>query len=172
MKALMPALAVAAVARALLSPASASCAPPPGKAGGTTITANRIEYDYKESVILFEENVKVADPQYTMTASRVIVTLQHTNDVRQVKAIGDVRLVSGDRVASGNEALYTRADGKIVITGNAVLKRAGDSLEGKCITIWIDEQRMVCVPAVLTLDGGTVKTAGKNKNGKGKRLLP
>ena len=139
---------------------------------GTVITAERIEYDYKMSLILFEENVKVVDPQYTMTASRVFVTLQHTNDVRRVKAIGNVKLVSGDRVASCNEALYTRADGKIVLTGNAVLQRSHDKLEGNTITIWVDDQRMVSIPATLTLDAHPVKTSGKNQNGKKKHLLP
>lgn len=159
-------------ALAAFSPAPAAASPSPAAAGDTVITANRIEYDYKESVILFEENVKVVDPQYTMTASRVIVTLEHTNDVRQVKAIGNVKLVSAGRTASCNEALYTRDDGKLVLSGNALLKRAHDSLEGKVITIWIDEQRMVSVPATLMLDSRAVKVSGKNKNGKEKHLLP
>lgn len=165
-------LSILLVLFSLVMAGSLLAAPKAMFAGATKITANRIEYDYKVSVLLFEEDVKVVDPQYTMSASRVIVTLQHTNDVRQVKAIGNVKLVSGDRSASSNEALYTRKDGKIVMTGNATLQRAHDRLEGRSITIWIDEQRMVCVPAVLTLDSRTVKMSGKNKNGKEKHLLP
>ena len=43
----------------------------PRKTGDTVITSNRMEYDYTDSAVLFEENVKVVDPEFTMTADRV-----------------------------------------------------------------------------------------------------
>lgn len=145
-----------------------AAAAPPAKArpkGETVITSNRLEYDYQEAVVLFEENVKVQDPQFTMTADRVLVFLEGTNDVRQVRALGNVILVSEGRSARCAQAVYTRADGKIVMTGDAVLQRAKDQIWGKEIVIWVDDQRMECRPARMVLQPQTVQ-------GDGGRLLP
>ncbi|MDD5708862.1 MAG: LptA/OstA family protein [Kiritimatiellae bacterium] len=134
--------------------------------GETVITSNRLEYDYKESVVMFEENVKVADPQFTMTADRVLVFLAGTNDVRQVRAVGNVVFVSEGRSARCAQAVYTRADGKIVMTGNdVVLQRAKDQVWGKEVTIWVNDQRMECKPARMVIQQETIQ-------GDGGRVLP
>jgi len=135
------------------------------KSGETVITASRMEYDYTESAVLFEENVKVVDPEFTMTADRVIVLLEGTNNLKQVRCLGNVVLVSEDRSARCAEAIYTKADGKIVMTGDAVLQRAKDQIWGRKITIWVDEERMECEPARMVIQPSSVK-------GDGKRVLP
>ena len=135
------------------------------KSGETVITASRMEYDYTESAVLFEENVKVVDPEFTMTADRVIVLLEGTNNLKQVRCLGNVVLVSEDRSARCAEAIYTKADGKIVMTGDAVLQRAKDQIWGRKITIWVDDERMECEPARMVIQPSSVK-------GDGKRVLP
>ena len=135
------------------------------KSGETVITASRMEYDYTESAVLFEENVKVVDPEFTMTADRVIVLLEGTNNLKQVRCLGNVVLVSEDRSARCAEAVYTKADGKIVMTGEAVLQRAKDQIWGRKITIWVDDERMECEPARMVIQPASVK-------GDGKRVLP
>jgi lipopolysaccharide export system protein LptA len=137
----------------------------PRKTGETVITANRLEYDYAESAILFEENVKVVDPEFTMTADRVIVLMEGTNTLKQVRCLGNVVLVSGDRSARCAEAIFTKATGQIVLTGEAVLQRAKDQIWGRKITIWVDDERMECVPARMVLQPTSVA-------GDGKRMLP
>ena len=131
-----------------------------GTKGETVITSSRLEYDYKESVVLFEENVKVVDAQYEMTADRVLVFLAGTNDVRQVRAMGNVVMTSGDRSARCNQAVYTKADGKIVMTGDVVLQRARDQVWGREVTIWVNDQRMECKPATMRISPATVKSGG------------
>ena len=87
----LPLLVCAIVA---VAAATAEAAKPAkgGKKKETVITAVRMEYDYAESAILFEENVRVADEEYTLTADRVIVMLDGTNEVRQIRALGHVAL--------------------------------------------------------------------------------
>jgi lipopolysaccharide export system protein LptA len=131
--------------------------------GETVITSERLEYDYKESVVLFDENVKVQDPQFTLNADRVLVYLEGTNEVRQVRALGNVRVVSGERSASCKQAVYTRASGQIVMTGEAVLQRQNDQIWGKQITIWVNDQRMECVAPRMVIQPATLK---------GGRVLP
>ena len=137
----------------------------PRRTGETVITANRMEYEYTEAAILFEENVKVADPEFTMTADRVIVLLDGTNSIRQVRCLGNVVLVSDDRSARCAEAIYTRASGMIVMTGDAILQRAKDQIWGRKITIWVDDERMECEPARMVIQPSSVKDGDK-------RMLP
>ncbi|NLF84815.1 MAG: hypothetical protein GX571_01745 [Lentisphaerae bacterium] len=155
---------------AMLSAVLCAVAAPPirkgaRKSGETVITASRMEYDYTESAVLFEENVKVVDPEFTMTADRVIVLLEGTNNLKQVRCLGNVVLVSEDRSARCAEAVYTKADGRIVMTGDAVLQRAKDQIWGRKITIWVDDERMECEPARMVIQPTSVK-------GDGKRVLP
>ena len=137
--------------------------------GETTITSNRMDYDYGHSSIIFEENVKVRNPEYVMTCERLIVMLNSTNDVKWIKATKDVILVNGDRSAKCDEAIYTKADGKIVMTGREVLvQRATDQMTGTKITIWLNDEKVLCEPARMVLQETTVNS----KKGGAGNLLP
>jgi lipopolysaccharide transport protein LptA len=143
----------------------------------TNITSARLEYDYAESAILFENNVRVEDAEYTLTADRVLVMLEGTNEVRQIRALGHVVMISGDRTAKCPEAVYTKATEQIVMTGptdNSVqLSNKDDKIWGRKITIWLNDQRMECIPARLSLvDSNPAKPTGTDKKGEEKRVLP
>jgi lipopolysaccharide export system protein LptA len=119
----------------------------------SAITADRIDFDNKEGVILFDRNVLVSDPQFTMRSDRLIVFLQGTNDVDQIMAIGNVSLTNENRSAKCDKAVYTRKDGQIVMTGNVVLRQGGDKrgeVSGSKMAIWLNEERMEI------LEGGRV----------------
>lgn len=140
--------------------------------GETSITSNRMEYDYSRSSIIFDENVRIKNPDYEMTCARLVVMLDSTNDVKWIKATKNVLLVNGDRSAKCEEALYTKADGKVVMTGTAmhkvVLKRLNDQMEGDKITIWLNEERVECLPARMVLQDTSVNS----KKGGAGNILP
>ena len=131
----------------------------------SAITADKIEFDNKEGVILFEQNVLVDDEQFIMRSDRLIVFMKGTNDVDQIMAIGNVSLTNENRSASCDKAVYTRKDGQIVLSGNATLEQIGDkagAVSGKRITIWIDDERMeVFDGGRVTLPPGTFKSVDK-----------
>ncbi len=168
---------IIAIVLAAVSAAEAAKPAKGGKKQETVITSNRMEYDYAESAILFEENVRVADAEYTLTADRIIVMLDGTNDVRQIRALGHVVLINGERTAKCPEAVYTKATGQIVLSGptdtSAQLTNKDDKIWGRKITIWLNDQRMLCEPARLSLiDANPATVSGKDKNGDDKRILP
>lgn len=163
-------LAIAAAA----TMASAAMAAPKS---GTNITSARMEYDYAESAILFEDNVRVEDAEYTLTADRVLVMLEGTNEVRQIRALGHVVLINGERTARCPEAVYTKATEQIVMSGptdNSVqLSNKDDKIWGRKITIWLNDQRMECLPARISLvSSNPAAPKGKDKKGEDKRMLP
>ncbi len=130
------------------------------------ITAERIEFDNKEGVILFDENVVVDDPQFIMSSDRLLVFMEGTNDVQQIMAVGKVIITNLNRLASCDKAVYTRKDGQIVMTGNARLMRQGDEggeVTGNRITFWLDDERMEVSPGRVVLPPGTFDKADTKK---------
>lgn len=137
--------------------------------GDTEITASRMEYNYKFSSITFEENVKIQNPDYTMTCEQLVVMLNSTNDVKWIRASKNVILVNGDRSAKCDEAVYTKADGKVAMSGKeVVVQRAKDQMTGTQITIWLNEERIECYPARMILEENTVNS----KKGGAGNILP
>ena len=134
----------------------------------SVITAAKIEFDNKEGVILFDENVLVDDAQFQMRADRLLVFMEGTNDVQQLMAVGHVSITNENRSASCDKAVYTKKDGQIVMTGNARLTQQGGQageVTGNRITIWLDDERIEVLPGRVVLPPGSLN--------KGERkLLP
>jgi len=130
------------------------------------ITAERIEFDNKEGVILFDENVVVDDAQFVMRSDRLLVFMEGTNDVQQILAVGRVSITNLNRSASCDKAVYTKKEGQIVMTGNARLMRQGDEggeVTGNRITFWLDDERMEVSPGRVVLPPGTFNKADTKK---------
>ena len=126
------------------------------------ITAERIEFDNKEGVILFDENVLVDDEQFVMRSERLLVFMEGTNDVQQIMAVGKVSITNQNRSASCDKAVYTKKDGQIVMTGHARLVSQGDKggeVTGNRITFWLDDERMEVSPGRVVLPPGTFNKA-------------
>ncbi|MFO7936312.1 MAG: LptA/OstA family protein [Kiritimatiellia bacterium] len=133
------------------------------------ITADKIEFDNKEGVILFDKNVFVNDPQFVMRSDRLIVFMEGTNDVDQIMALGTVSLTNENRSAECDKAVYTRSNGQIVMTGNVVLSQAGDkagTVSGEKMAIWLNEERMEI------LEGGRVILPPDTFKKVDKKLIP
>ena len=125
--------------------------------GGMTITSDRIEYDYKELIIAFDEHVHVVDPRFTMTCDRMLVFLEGTNQIKRIMALGHVDGSQPDRHATCDKAVYEHATGEIVMTGNPVLTRGADRVVGAKITIFQNDQRMVVDDGRVNFSPETMK---------------
>lgn len=129
----------------------------------TIITSDKIDFDYKEGVILFDDHVVVDDPQFVMRSDRLLVFMESTNDVSQVMAIGNVVFSNEMRSATCDKAVYTRKDGQVVLSGDVRLKAEGETtgeVRGKKVVIWVDDERVeVLDGASITLPPGAFKKA-------------
>ncbi len=120
--------------------------------GETTITSDRLEFDYKDYVALFEGNVRVVDPQFELTSDKMLIFFERTNDVRRVDAIGNVNVISLDRTARCGRATYTRANGSILLQEQPVVTKGPHTLRGETIRIWLADNR-VEVDGSVQLEG-------------------
>ena len=127
------------------------------------ITADRTDYDRKESVILFDRNVYVDDEQYQMRAERLFVFLDGTNDLKRLVAIGNVSITNDSKSAGCDRAVYTKAASRIVLYGSeqqpAWLRDAGgkkgdaSEVQGLRITYWLDSGLATVEKSVIKLPG-------------------
>ncbi len=141
---------MAAAREALAKPAD-----PPAKQAvalrDTKITADRMEYNYKESVAIMTDNVVVDDARFLLTADRLFVFMDGTNSLSQLVVMGRVAVSNENRRAFCDKAVYTRADKRLVMVGNAKLTNLDEAgkastVAGDKITIWTDDRRMEVYP--------------------------
>lgn len=125
--------------------------------GGMTITSDRMEFDYKEFVIAFDERVHVTDPQFALTADRVIVFLEGTNQMKRIWAIGHVEITQADRRATCGRAVYERATGQVVMTESPVVTRGADRFTGSELIVWVNDQRVVGKDVRVLISPETMK---------------
>ncbi len=147
----------------------------------TVITSDKIDFDNREGVILFDDHVLVDDPQFSMRSDRLLVFMEGTNDVSQVMAIGNVIFSNEMRSATCSKAVFTKKDGQVVMTGDVRMKSEGETageVSGEQVVIWVDDERVeVLKGAKITLPPGTFKKAADKekkdpKGGKKKEEKP
>lgn len=63
--------------------------------------------------------------------------------ISRIEAMGKVRLVQGDRVATGDKAVYIVPEEKLLLMGNPQLWRGDNSLRGHEIVFYLKENRAV-----------------------------
>ena len=90
--------------------------------------------------------------------------------IDRIVALGQVRLVQEDRVASGQEGVYYQDRDEVVLTGNPQLWRAENTLKGERIIFNLKTNRVVVesspqkrVEAVLYTQGTQGAPGGKEK---------
>ncbi len=96
--------------------------------GGRTIHAERLTIYYK-------------DDKKTSTGSPV--SGDDYGSIEKIEAKGRVVITEGERVATGDDALFEQDAQKITMTGNAVLKEGKNIVKGSRVIIFLEENRGV-----------------------------
>ena len=132
------------------------------------ITAAHLEADQNTRVITFSGQVKAQYGDATLYAQQLRVYFKAESKpapgaanvsqensatspleglggekIDHIVAQGNVRLVQGDRVASGQEAIYYQDRNEVVLTGNPQLWRAENTLKGNRITLNLNTNRVI-----------------------------
>lgn len=131
----------------------------------TKITAKHMEYNSKEGVAILTDDVVVDDARFLMTAKKMFVFTTAENELDRLVVLGDVKVTNADRQAFCDKAVYTEADGRLVMVGNAKLVSLADgqtrTVTGDKITIWTNEERIEVFPnPTLTFPANATKDLG------------
>jgi len=117
----------------------------------TVITSDHLNFDYERMIATFEGNVSIEDPDVRMTADRMLMFFEGTNQVRSVTATGNVHFWQDDRSATCKRAIYVSRSGEVILTGEAKLTQGRDSVAGDEITVHLYDNSMKVTPARLVI---------------------
>jgi lipopolysaccharide export system protein LptA len=192
---LIPALALVGVAlgTAGAEPANqpSTSAPPLFDAGSfgnrkepVTVTADKLEYDYKANVIVYRGDVVATQGETKLRSDTLTVTLAAADKsdapdapgkggqrLQEIVAVGNVRIDNGTRWATGGRAVFEQGNRTFVLTETPVLHDGSNEVVGDRVVVYLDENRSVVeggrkrVKAVLypSNDGGLAGPGPKDQ---------
>ncbi len=120
----------------------------------TVVTSEQLSVDYAKNIGVFAGNVLVVDPRITVRSDKMTVEfgdVAPTNGtanvtsrtIRKITAVGGVVIVQGAKKATSDEAVYTAADGKVVLTGHPQVESPDGTVSGDKITFWNNQRKML-----------------------------
>ncbi len=117
------------------------------------IRSDRLEANDAKKQVRFLGNVVARQGDLTIYAQEVaIFHAEKAGEIDRVEAYRDVRIVQGDKVATGQKGIFFNREGKIVLTGAPRINQGEDFIAGEEITVFLNEERSV----VTGQDGGRV----------------
>ena len=128
------------------------------------ITADRLEYDYKENVVVYRGDVLAVQGDTKVRSDTLTVTLAKNQDangdakaptpppspdakggqkLQEVVAVGHVRIDNGTRWATGGRAVFEQETRTLVLTESPVLHDGPNEVVGDRVVVYVDENRSV-----------------------------
>ena len=139
----------AVVAAGTVATAEEPAAP---EAKKTEITAGRLDFDYQKMQGAFTSNVVVRDVEMTLETDYLWMALDpESQQISVARATGRVKILEKDRVATADQAEYNAREGKLVLSGNAMVRRGRELLRGQKITFWRGDNKIKCEPVSMVL---------------------
>lgn len=107
-----------------------------------TIKSNEMTADNKGKTAVFSGKVVAKQGDLTIYADKVVINYgNEKGDVEKIEADGDVRIIQENRIGTAAHAVYDSKQGRITLTGNPKVMQGPDSISGKTIIYFVDEDR-------------------------------
>jgi len=120
------------------------------------IASDTVEAEQKQNKVTFKGNVVAKQEDVTLYANTLVMIYDpDTKKLKEVIAIGNVKVVQLDRRATGQKATFDQDSNKVILDGDAVVREGTNVVRGERITFYVEEERSVVEPA----KGGRVKTS-------------
>jgi len=109
-----------------------------------TIKSNELTADNKGKTAVFTGKVVAKQGDITIFADKITVNYaDKKGDVEKIEASGNVRIVQQNKTGTAAQAVYDSSDGRITLTGNPRVMQGGNSISGKTITYYVDDDKSV-----------------------------
>ncbi len=126
------------------------------------ITAQRAEFDTKAHKAVYKGSVKVVRGDVTMYSNQLEAFLdQEGKEIDYIVASGDVKILQEKRVITAQKAVYYEAEQKVVLTGEPVSRQGKNVVEGKRMTYFFNQERIVVEEAKSVLHPDKTKKQDK-----------
>ncbi len=109
------------------------------------VSADSFEFDYKQSVLTYRGNVRAQQGDVVVEADQLILILENRRglQLREVRALGNVRLTEKERSAHAEEAIFDRAKRTATLSGRVELRDGANQMFGERVVVYLDEKRTV-----------------------------
>lgn len=109
-----------------------------------TVKSNELTTDNKGKLAVFTGKVVAKQGDVTIHADKLTINYGSTEgDVEKIEADGNVRIIQENRTGIAAHAVYENREGRIVLTGSPRVTQGADTISGKIITYFIDEERSI-----------------------------
>jgi len=130
------------------------------------ITSDRLDVYDAKNMAVFSGNVQVVEKDSVIHSDELYVFYKNEGSdgkpgsaagamnaggIERLEARGSVRIVQGDRIVTGDNAVFFNKEEKVFVTGNTVLQEGKNIIRGGKITFFMKEKR------------GTVEKAEKER---------
>ncbi len=108
------------------------------------VTSNRMEAVNLGDMVTFTGDVTLKKEGMSISSDVMIVHYDSVSkDIREIEAHGNVVVRKEGRVAFSNDALYSKAEETIVLTGNASIFENENKIGGEKITLFMADDRSI-----------------------------
>ncbi len=107
-----------------------------------TVKSNEMNADNRGKTAVFTGKVVAKQGDITIFSDKLVVNYADISGaVDKVEAYGNVRIVQLNRTGFADQAIYDSGTGRIVLTGTPRVVQGGDSISGKVITYYVDDDK-------------------------------
>lgn len=114
-----------------------------GRGEPIDVKSEATEFRGKENLVIFTGSVVARRGNMTITSDRLEVYLKDAkNEIREIRASGNVNVRREDVLATGTLAVYLLSDDTVTLTGSPKIWRGSDAVEGEMVIMHLKEERM------------------------------
>ncbi len=108
------------------------------------ITSDWMEVDQKKNTITYKGRVVTIQSEMTMRSETLTAVFDpEMKQMKQIIAEGKVNAVQGNRIATGDKAIFDDKAKTVTLTGNPVMRQGNSQVTGSRIIYYIDQDRAV-----------------------------
>lgn len=122
------------------------------------IISNRLDAYSEKRLVVFSGNAIATQGDKIIKSDRIMLYYKKESsgvshagaesagkagDIEKIEAKGNVSVTQGDRVVTGDDAVFYQEAQKIIVTGNAVMREGRNVIRGDRIVVFLDENRGV-----------------------------
>jgi lipopolysaccharide export system protein LptA len=108
------------------------------------ITSDWMEVDQKKNTITYKGRVVTIQSEMTMRSETLTAVYDpEMKQMKQIIAEGKVNAVQGNRVATGDKAIFDEKAKTVTLTGSPVMRQGNSQVTGSRIIYYIDQDRAV-----------------------------
>lgn len=129
---------------------------PAGKSGPIQIVSDRLDAYNEKGLVVFSGNVVATQEDKIIKSDSLFLYYKKKagksektapagiikqGEIDRIEAEGNVRMTQGERIVTGEKAIFYNDDQKIIVTGNTVMQDGDNIIKGEKTVVFMKENR-------------------------------